>query len=98
MDRLYGAISANASKRRISQFKKDVNDVDGKIKENLLRQREILTNEIKTYENNLGFLSFSSKSKNGSALIDEVNRKIDKLKGELNEVKEKIKALNEKED
>ena len=98
MDRLYGAISANASKRRISQFKKDVNDVDGKIKEKLLRQREILTNEIKTYENNLGFLSFSSKSKNGSALIDEVNRKIDKLKGELNEVKEKIKALNEKED
>ena len=47
---------------------------------------------------NLGFLSFSSKSKGGNALVDEINRKIDKLKLELKEVKEKIKALNEKED
>lgn len=98
MDRLYGAISESASRRRINRFKTEVKDTDGRVKDKLLRQRDILTNEIKTYENNLGFLSFSSKSKGGNALVEELNRKVEKLKAELNEVKEKIKALNEKQD
>lgn len=99
MDRLYGAFSETASKRRITRFKNEMKDNnDGRLKDKLFRQRDILTNEIKTYENNLGFLSFSSKSKGGNALVDGINRKIDKLKLELKEVKEKIKALNEKED
>ncbi len=97
MDRLYGALSENAAKRRINRFRHEVKDTDGKVRDKLLRQRDILTNEIKTYENNLGFLSFSSKSKNGNALVDEINRKIEKLKTELNEVKAKITALNEQE-
>ncbi len=97
MDRLYGALSENASKRRISRFKSEIKEGTdgGRLKDKLLRQRDILTNEIKTYENNLGFLSFSSKSKNGNALVEEINRKIERLKAELKEVKEKIKALNE---
>ena len=98
MDRLYGAINETASKRRISRFKSEVRDTDGRVKDKLIRQRDILTNEIKTYENNLGFLSFSSKSKNGNALVEEINRKIEKLKAELKEVQEKIKALNESQD
>ena len=95
MDRLYGALNESASKRRINRFKNEVRDTDGKVRDKLIRQRDILTNEIKTYENNLGFLSFSSKSKNGSALVEEINRKIEKLKAELKEVTEKIKALDE---
>ena len=96
MDRLYGAISETASKRRINRFKSEIKDGDGgRLKDKLLRQRDILTNEIKTYENNLGFLSFSSKSKEGNALVEDLNRKVEKLKAELKEVKEKLKALNE---
>ena len=95
MDRLYGALHESASRRRINRFKQEVKDTDGRIKDKLNRQRDILTNEIKTYENNLGFLSFSAKSKNGSALVEDINRKIEKLKAELKEVTEKIKALNE---
>lgn len=94
MDRLYGALSANASQRRINRFKSEVNDTDGKVRERLVRQYDILKNEIKTYENNLGFLSLSSKSGNG--LVDELNRKVEKLKADLVEIKAKIAALDEK--
>ena len=94
MDRLYGALSANASQRRITRFKNEVNDTDGKVRERLVRQYDILKNEIKTYENNLGFLTLSSKSGNG--LVGELNRKVEKLKADLVEIKAKIAALDEK--
>ena len=54
-----------------------------------------MRNEIKTYENNLGFLTLSSKSKQGNSLIEELNRKMDKLKADMQEVKAKIAALDE---
>ena len=95
MDRLYGALNESGIRNRVTRFKHETHESG--VKEKLLRQREILTNEIKTYENNLGFLTFSSKSKAGSALVDDVNRKIEKLKGELEVVKGKLKALEEEE-
>ena len=64
--------------------------------ERLNRQCEVLQNEIKTYENNLGFLSLSSKSKSGNNLVEELKRKMEKLRADLKETKEKIAALNEK--
>lgn len=94
MDRLYGALSVSASQRRINRFKSEVNDTDGKVRERLVRQYDILKNEIKTYENNLGFLTLSSKS--GNSLVGELNRKVEKLKADLAEIKAKIAALDEK--
>jgi hypothetical protein len=58
----------------------------------LMRRFEQLKQEINTYENNLGFLSISSKK--GNSLIDEMNRRIEKLKNDMNEVKQKIKAID----
>ena len=49
--------------------------------------------ELENYENNLNFLSVSSKK--GNSLIDELNRKVEKLRDELALMKEKIKAMNE---
>ena len=95
MDRLYGAAAANATRRRVSKFKNDVAEGDtSRIRERLLRQKDILTNEIKTYENNLGFLNLGKKSKS-NGLVDELNRKMDKLKADLEEVKEKLAALKQ---
>ncbi len=94
MDRLYGAVNATASRNRINRFKNEVKDNDGKLRERLVRQYDILKNEIKTYENNLGFLSLSSKS--GNSLIEELNRKVDKLKADLAETKAKIEVLDNK--
>ena len=98
MDRLYGALNESATRRRINRFKTEVKDADGKIRERLLRQYDILKNEIKTYENNLGFLSLSSKSKTGNSLVEELNRKVDKLRADLDEIRQKIAALDEKKD
>ena len=53
---------------------------------------EQLKQEINTYENNLGFLNISSKK--GNSLIDEMNRRIQKLKDDMDEVKQKIKAID----
>lgn len=94
MDRLYGALNEHAVQKRISRFKSEVKDNDGKVKEKLLRQYDILKNEIKTYENNLGFLTLSSKSKNGNQLVNELNRKVDKLRSDLNEIQQKLDALS----
>ena len=98
MDRLYGAASENATRRRVNNFKNAIKSGAGdKLRDKLVRQLDILKNEIKTYENNLGFLNLSSKSKNGNALVEELNRKVDKLRADLEEVKAKIAAIDENE-
>lgn len=95
MDRLYGAASANATRRRINNFKNAVKEGGAdRIRERLTRQLDILRNEIQTYENNLGFLNLTSKSKGGNALVDELNRKVDKLRADLEEVKAKLATLD----
>ena len=58
----------------------------------LMRRYESLKQEIQTYENNLGFLNVSSKK--GNSLIDEMNRKVQKLKDDCELVKQKIKAID----
>ena len=96
MDRLYGYANQNAVKRRIDRFKESIKGGNGNdVRSRLTRQLDILNNEIKTYENNLGFLTLSSKSKQGNALIEELNRKMEKLKADKEEVKAKLKALDE---
>lgn len=57
-----------------------------------MRRYEQLKQEIQTYENNLGFLNAASKK--GSSLIDEMNRKVQKLKDEYNLTREQIKAID----
>jgi hypothetical protein len=95
LDRLYKFASSQASKRRVQKFKSELrDDNNGGLRSRLIRERDIVSNEIKTYENNLGFLNISSKSSN--SIVEEINRKIEKLKNDLNEIKEKIKALDEK--
>ena len=58
----------------------------------LLRRYDQLRAEITTYENNLGFLNAASKK--GNSLVEEMNRKVEKLKEDLKLVKEKIKAID----
>ena len=96
MDRLYGFANEHAAKRRIDRFKESIKGGNGgDVRSRLTRHLDILNNEIKTYENNLGFLTLSSKSKQGNALIEELNRKMEKLKADKEEVKAKLKALDE---
>ena len=99
VDKLYKDLNISAAKRRLNSFKQNLkqvaergeNALDNE-RARLFRQYESMKQEIQTYENNLGFLSVSSKK--GNSLIDEMNRKVQKLKDDMNLVREKIKAID----
>ena len=99
LDKLYKELNISVAKRRLSKFKDTIkqvaergeNALDNE-RARLMRQYEQLKNEVQTYENNLGFLNASSKK--GNSLIDEMNRKVQKLKDEVQLVREKIKAID----
>ena len=93
MDRLYDFLGESASKRRVEQFKSTISEGgNDRMRDKLVRQAEILEQEIKTYENNLGFLNLSKGNK-GSSLIEELNHKVDKLKADLKEIRELIEDI-----
>ena len=99
LDKLYKDLNISVAKRRLNNFKQNLkqvaergeNALDNE-RARLFRQYEAMKQEIQTYENNLGFLSVSSKK--GNSLIDEMNRKVQKLKDDMNLVREKIKAID----
>ncbi len=99
LNRLYKDLNISVAKRRLTNFKQNLKQVAERgeaaldnERTRLMRQYETLKQEVQTYENNLGFLSVSSKK--GNSLIDEMNRKVEKLKADLQLVKEKIKAID----
>lgn len=101
LDKLYKDLHISIAKRRLDNFKNNLQNVaksGGEALDNersrLMRRYEGLKQEINTYENNLGFLNVSSKK--GNTLIEEMNRKVEKLKDDLKLVKEKIKAIDAK--
>ena len=99
LDKLYKDLNITVAKRRLSKFKDNLkqvaergeNALDNE-RARLMRQYEQLKSEVQTYENNLGFLNASSKK--GNSLIDEMNRKVQKLKDEVQLVRDKIKAID----
>ena len=103
LDMIYKKLNINMSKRRLDKFKNNLKNVAEKgvdaldnERARLMRHYENLKQEIQTYENNLGFLNASSKK--GNSLIDEMNRKVQKLKDDMNLVREKIKAIDAEND
>lgn len=62
-------------------------------REKLMRTFEHMKTELKTYENNVGFLSSSSKG--GNALVKEMERKIEKIKEDMNTIAQKIDVIDE---
>ena len=99
MDKLYKTLRSNNAKRHIHNFKNNLKNVAEKganaldnERGRLLRRYDQLRTEITTYENNLGFLNAASKK--GNSLVEEMNRKVEKLKEDLKLVKEKIKAID----
>ena len=99
LDKLYKELNISVAKRRLNSFKQNLKQVaergEGALdseRARLMRQYETIKQEMQTYENNLGFLSVSSKK--GNSLIDEMNRKVQKLKDDMNLVREKIKAID----
>ena len=99
LDKIYKDLHISNAKRRLDNFKSNLKNVAEKGSDaldnergRLLRRYDQLRNDITTYENNLGFLNAASKK--GSSLVEEMNRKVQKLKDDLELVKQKIKAID----
>lgn len=99
IDAAYEKLNATNAKRHFDNFKNNLKNVAkeggnalGNERGKLLRRYDQLRSEITTYENNLGF--FNTASKKGNSLVEEMNRKIEKLKADLDMVKQKIKAID----
>ena len=99
LDKIYKDLHISNAKRRLDNFKSNLKNVAEKGSDaldnergRLLRRYDQLRNDITTYENNLGFLNAASKK--GNSLVEEMNRKVQKLKDELELVRNKIKAID----
>ena len=99
LDKIYKELNLSNAKRRLNNFKNNLKSVAEKggdaldsERNRLLRRYDQLRSDITTYENNLGFLNAASKK--GNSLVEEMNRKVQKLKDELELIKQKIKAID----
>jgi hypothetical protein len=95
VDNLFDKLNLSASKKKLSNFKSNISKETNlyREREKLVRAYENMKNEIKTYENNIGFLTSSSKK--GNSLVIEMNRKIEKLKADLELITQKIAVIDE---
>ncbi len=102
VDKLYKELNISVASQKLDDFKSNLKnlvkkgaDVVDNERGKLMRRYEALKSEIQTYENNLGFLT--AKSKKGNSLVDEMNRKVTRLKDDLELVRQKIKAIDQQE-
>ena len=99
VDSAFKQFNMSAAGRKFSNFKATVKDIQEKgaqtiykEREKLVRNYETLKSELITYQNNLGFLTTSSKK--GNSLLDELNKKVEKLQEDIKQAEEKIKELD----
>lgn len=104
VDKHFERLNISLSNKKLNNFKSSVssftNQGDRDSSQTLYREREklqrtfdSLKSEILTYENNLGFLSASSKK--GNSLLTEINKKVEKLKADLDLVHQKIRIIDQ---
>ena len=100
VDKLFQAYNNSQTRRRLNNFKNALaNKAEAQgvsltvERTRMMRAYENLRTEIQTYENNLGFLSISSKK--GNSLVDTMKKRVDRLHNELALLAEKIRAVDE---
>ena len=99
IDKAFEQLDMKAKKARMANFANSINQMSdtGKVyheRERLVRAYEMKSQELKTYENNLGF--FNAQSKSGNSLVKEMERKIANIKEETAMLEQKIKLIDEK--
>ena len=99
VNRLYKEFNVSVARRRIDGYRNSLKNMAEKgagfldnERARLMRRYEAMKQEVQTYENNMGFINASSEG--GSTLVDEMRRKVEKLKDDINLVHEKIKAID----
>ena len=97
IDVLFDTFRKSEATKKVARYKESIKEGTNiaRERERLLRIYENMCSEIKTYENNIGFLNASSKS--GNSLVAEMQRKMEKLKDDAQLTLKKIAALEDKE-
>ncbi len=98
-DKLYEAYQNSARSARMNSFKDRIDGMRREGKQTILSERDKLVRalearkaDLKTIENNMGF--FSIKSASGSGLVKEMENKINRLKDDIAQIKEKIAHID----
>lgn len=99
LNELYSKLHISINNRRLDNFKQNLKSVAKRGEDavdtergRLVRRYEQLKQELTTFENNLGFLSISSKK--GNSLVGEMNRRAQKLKDDIELIRQKIKIID----
>lgn len=99
VNRLYKEFNVSVARRRIDGYRNSLKNMAEKgagaldsERARLMRRYEAMKQDVQTYENNMGFINASSEG--GSSLVDEMRRKVERLKDDINLVREKIKAID----
>lgn len=95
VNKVFDKTNLSATEKKLNSYKSTINKEGNlyKEREKLVRIYERIKTEIKTYENNLGFLSSSSKK--GNSLVNDISRKIERLKNDLSLTLKKIEIIDE---
>ena len=102
VDKLFERFHINSANKKLNNYRSNISHFNNqgdkgnslyREREKLMRSYENMKNEIQTYENNLGFLTSSSKK--GNSLVSEMNKKVEKLKSDLELILKKIEVIDE---
>lgn len=100
-DKLYNTYTERESNRRMGNWQDRLGRMRGDSKQvtserdKLVRALEARKSELSTYENNMGF--FNVKSSAGNSMVKEMERKIARLKDEIEEIRTKIRMVDNPE-
>lgn len=100
VNKLRSQFNLAETKASFERFKSTVEDMDGdqhklnRERERLYRILESKRNDLATYQNNMGFLSLSSKSKNGNGLLKEIEHKIELIKSDIADLEQRINLID----
>ena len=91
-------LNLNETRARMDRFETSIKELEGdnaklyRERDRLVRALEGRRADIRTYENNIGFLT--SKSKTGESMLREFNQKIERLRDDIRQIEEKIRIID----
>lgn len=100
VSRLYELLDMRNQRAARAAFENQIKELEGNDRElsrqrdRLMRSLEMKKNEIKTFENNLGF--FNSRSRSGEAMLRDMQGRISRLREELAAIQSKIEIIESK--
>ncbi len=100
VDALREALDIRRNQARMERFADSLQNIEGdenklyRERERMMRALESRRQELRTYENNLGFLSSNSKS--GDSMLREFERKAERLRADIADLEEKIRLIDSK--